>query len=118
MSTIGVFPESDAPRVYRAVSGQRQAVGATVGDAVKNLTDQLGEPEETTLVVVQPMKPDRFFTAEQIRQLSDLMAKWRAARDAGGCLAPDEQAELERLVQAELAATIERSKALLERSSQ
>jgi hypothetical protein len=113
MTTVSVFPENPPPsRVYRAVAGERQAVGPTVGDAVNAVTAQMGDPDETTLVIVQPMRPDRFFTAEQIRRLGDLMGKWRAARDAGSALPQDEQAELDALVQAELESMIERTKAL------
>ena len=113
MSTISVFPEAGPhPRVYRAVSGERQAIGPTVGEAVDRLTEQFGEPETTTLVVVQPMKPDRFFSAEQIRRLAELMSKWRSARDSGTSLPADEQAELEALIAAELEGMIERTKAL------
>ena len=46
--------------------------------------------------------PDRFFTAEQLRRLAELMSRWRAARDSGGKLPLGEQAELEALVEAEL----------------
>lgn len=114
MSTIGVFPEvGTSSRVFRAVSGDRHGVGVTIGEAVDNLAGQLGEPEGATLIVVQPFKPDRFFTAEQIKRLSELMAKWRSARDSGATLPADEKDELDSLVDAELEATIERTKALV-----
>lgn len=115
MTMVAVTPESDSrPRAYRAVSGARTAVGPTIGDAFKSLADQLGEPEETTFVVIQPMRPDRFFGAEQVRRLTELMAKWRVARDSGSKFPDDEQAELDALVQAELEGTIRRSQALLD----
>ena len=113
--TTFITPEADSsPRVYRAVSGQRTAVGPTIGDAFKSLADQLGDPEETTFVVIQPMRPDRFFGAEQVRRLTELMAKWREARDTDSSLPDDEQAELDELIKAELQATIKRSQALLD----
>ena len=40
------------------------------------------------------------------------MARWRQARDAGVGLAPEEPAELERLVDAELRAAAERATAI------
>jgi hypothetical protein len=114
MATVSVFPDSagSPARLYRAIAGDRQAVGLTVGGAVDAVTEPMGEPTETTVVIVQPMRPDRFFGAEQIRRLRELMTKWRAALDAGTVLPADEQAELNGLVQAELEAMIERTKAL------
>ncbi|HEX3147714.1 MAG TPA: hypothetical protein VHR66_06495 [Gemmataceae bacterium] len=114
MSTITVIPDSAAASacMYRARAGDREAIGPTVGDAVNGVTDQVNGPQETTLIIVQPMKPDRFFNAEQIRRLKDLMAKWRAALNGGNTLPPEEQAELDDLVRAELDGMIERTKAL------
>ena len=114
MATISVVPDSGtAPaRLYRAVTGGREAVGPTVGDAVKAVADQMGDPQETTLIIVQPMQPDRFFTADQIRRLGELMTIWRTARDAGTALPADQQAELDALVRAELEGAIERTRAL------
>ncbi len=62
---------------------------------------------------MQHLRPDRFFTAEQQERLKELMARWRAARDAGMSLPSDEQAELDALVDAELHAATERAAALL-----
>lgn len=75
------------------------------------MTAQLGGPTGTTLVVVQPMQPDAWFTAEQRQRLSELMARWRTARDAGQSLPPIEQAELDGPVQTELPAATQRSAA-------
>jgi hypothetical protein len=114
MNTITIFPENPqapTPR-FRAVSGEKQSVGATAGEALDALTAQLGEPRATTLVVVQPMQVDALFTAEQQQRLAELMARWRAARDAGTLLPADEQAELDALVEAELHAAMQRSTAL------
>jgi response regulator of citrate/malate metabolism len=58
------------------------------------------------------MRPDELFTAEQQQRLAELLARWRAARDTGASLPPQEQAELDALVQAELRAATERSAAL------
>jgi hypothetical protein len=114
MAIVTVTPDSTSgtPRMYRAIAGDRQAIGPTVGDAVNAVTEPAGDPAEMTVVVVQPMRPDRFFGAEQIHRLKELMTKWRAAMNAGTVLPADEQAELDDLVQAELEAMIERTKAL------
>jgi len=76
------------------------------------LTPQLSVDEAGTLIIVQILCPDRFFTAEQQQRLSELMARWRAARDKGETLPPSEQSELETLVEAELRAAAGRATAL------
>ena len=73
-------------------------------EALDALTSQLSPDEGGMLVVIQRLRPDRFFTAAQQQRLADLMSQWRIARDAGGSLAPDEQIELQSLVEAELEA--------------
>jgi hypothetical protein len=44
------------------------------------------------------------FSAEQQKRLSELMELWWIARDQGQDLPPDQQAELDSLVEAELKA--------------
>lgn len=111
MTTITIFPENPQtqPPRFRAVAGEKESVGATVGEALDALTAQIGGPDATTLVVMQPMRPDMLFTAEQQRRLAELMARWRAARDAAALFSPDEQTELDALVEAELHAAVQRS---------
>jgi len=46
------------------------------------LAPQLDEAEAGTLVVVQQLRPDHYFTAEQQKRLEELMMRWRKARDA------------------------------------
>jgi hypothetical protein len=115
MTTIAIVPDDPqgSPASFRAIAGEAQSSGATVGQALDSLRAQLGESEETTLVVVQPMRPDTLFTAEQQQRLDELLARWRAARDADTSLPPQEQAELDALVEAELRAATERSAVLL-----
>lgn len=114
MPAIAVLPDDPvAPTHFRAVGGGKQFVAPTVGEAVGGLTAELGPPTETTLVVVRPMKPDRFFTAEQQARLAELMAAWRTARDAGSGLLLADQQELDSLIQAELGAATERDRQLL-----
>ncbi len=114
MPTISVLPDDPTtPTHFRAMSGGKQFVAPTVGDAVGGLSAELGPPTETTLVVVQPMTPDRLFTAAQQQRLADLMAAWRTARDAGGTLPPADQHEFETLVRAEVVAATERARALV-----
>jgi len=114
MTTIVLVPENTptSPPAFRAIAGDVQALGATAGQALDAVTAQLGGPGETTLIVMQPMRPDQWFTAEQRQRLAELMARWRAARDTGAPFAPEEHAELEALVRAELEAAARRSAAL------
>jgi hypothetical protein len=115
MTTIAIVPESvGPPQRYRAVAGNKQSVGKTAGEALDALTAQLDEAERGTLVVVQSFRPDAFFTAPQRQRLEELWGRWRAAREAGKALAPEEQAELEALVQAEVQGSAERAQALLQ----
>jgi hypothetical protein len=100
MTTIAIIPDDrgTSPTTFRAVAGDVQSVGATVGQALDALTAQLGEPLETMLIVVHPLRPDTFFTAAQQQRLAELPAQ--------------EQAELDALVEAELRAASQRSAAL------
>jgi hypothetical protein len=97
---------------YHAVAGDKLSQGKTPGEALDALTVQLSEEETSTLVIVQNLRPDRFFNAEQQQRLADLMNRWRIARDKGESLTSDEQSELEALVEAELRASADRTAAL------
>jgi hypothetical protein len=115
MTTISVVPfdPKSSSNGFRAVAGDKQSVGPTVGQALDALQSELGPAAETTLVVVQPMIADEFFPAVRRDRLAELMARWRAARDAGAALPPDEQAELETLSKDEVEASARRAAALL-----
>ena len=117
MTTISVIPfdPQSAPDRFRAVAGDKQSVGPTVGQALDALQAELGPATETTLVVVQPMVADEFFSADQRDRLTELMSRWRAARAAGTALPPAEQAELDDLARAEVTASTRRAAALLRR---
>jgi hypothetical protein len=60
-----------------------------------------------------PNAGDDLFTTEQCDRLAVLMAKWRAVRDARASLSPDEQNELDALVEAEVRAAGQRAARLL-----
>jgi hypothetical protein len=76
------------------------------------LAAKLDEKESGTLIVVQQLRPDSFFSAGQQKRLGELMARWREARDAQRALPIEDQAELDALIQAELKAAGERAAAL------
>ena len=115
MTKIAILPEPTTGNgtVYRAIAGARQSTGKTPGEALDALTAQLPAEESATLVIVQSLRPDSFFTAEQQCRLAELMARWRTAREAGRTLPVEEAAELDALIDAELRATGERGRALL-----
>ena len=98
--------------LYRAIAGEKHAQGKTAGEALDALTAQLSADEASTLIIVQSLRPDRFFTAAQQQRLDALMARWRTMRDQGATLPADEQAELEALIAVELRASAARAAAL------
>jgi len=114
MTTIAILPEQDEPGsiTFRALAGSKEALGHTPGEALDALNSQLAEEERGTLLVIQQMRPDRFFTAEQQHRLAELMNRWRMARDSGQKFPDEDQQELEQLVEAEVRASGERAKAL------
>ena len=114
MTRIAILQESAGPdaKSYRAVAGEKESVGKTPGEALDSLTNLLDD-EAGTLVIVQHLGPDRFFTADQQNRLGELMARWRAARDTGATISADERAELEALVDAETDAARQRAEAAL-----
>lgn len=119
LDTIEIVREQrDAQQtLYRAIRGEQQAAGATPGQALDILERMLAvrgkEGGTGTLIIVQRFRPDAFFTAEQQARLQVLMSRFQAAGETGQELDPKEKQELERLVDAEWQAAIERGKAIL-----
>ena len=119
ITTIEIVREQkDAQQtVYRAIRGDRQAAGTTPGQALDTLERMLavqgGEGGEGMLVIVQRFRPDAFFTARQQARLQELMSRFHAAGNTAQDLSPEEQQELEHLVDAEWQAAIERGAAIL-----
>jgi len=97
---------------YRAIAGEKHAQGRTAGQALDGLASQLSADEGGTLVIVQNLAPDEFFTAAQQQRLAHLMALWQGARDRHEALPAAERRELEALVEAELHASAARSRAM------
>ena len=115
MTTVAIVPIMDArgEKAYRAVAGNRRSTGKTAGQALDALTAQLEPAEVGGPLFVQSFQPDAWFTAAQQQRLAELMEGWRTARDRGEPFPPDRQAELERLIEAELTAAQRRTLALL-----
>lgn len=119
MTTVAILPISDVngEKSYRAIAGDKHSVGKTAGQALDALTAQLGEMEFSTLLVIQNFRPDSFFSAEQQERLSELMNLWRLAREQGLELPPEQQAELNCLVEIELRAATARTGALMQQGN-
>lgn len=115
MTTVSILPISNASgeTSYCAIAGDKQSIGKTAGQALDALAAQLGETEFRALLIIQSFRPDSFFTLEQQTRLSELMNLWRAARDRGEALPPEQQAELDVLVDVELRAATARTAALM-----
>jgi hypothetical protein len=114
MTKVAILPIPSEQGVlsYRAIAGEKYAQGQTAGEALDALTAQLSADEASTLIIVQSLRPDRFFTAAQQQRLDALMARWRTLREQGTPLPTDEQTELEALIEAELQASAARAAAL------
>ena len=120
MTKVAILPEPTerGGPAFRAIAGAHQSLARTAGGALDALTAQLSKEESGTLVIVQNQQPDRFFSAAQQQRQAELMARWRAARDSGIVLPPDDQAELNSLNETEVRAAGERAAAVLKELAQ
>ncbi|MFM5998360.1 MAG: hypothetical protein ACKPCI_23755 [Dolichospermum sp.] len=111
MTTVAILPISNASgeKSYRAISGDKQSVGKTAGQALDALTTQLGEVEFRALLIIDHFHADQFFSREQQQRLSELMNMWRIARDKAQELPVEIQIELDNLVSLELHAATART---------
>jgi len=103
--------------VYRAIDGNKFAVGKTVGSAFDALAGEQSRgvfQPEGTFVWIPRYEADQFFPAEQRDRLRLLMDEWRAARDSSTPFPEAKQSELEALVDAELDAMAQRAQAYLD----
>src|SRR5438874_8672676 len=107
MSAVVIRPEDrESGEVwFRAIAGDRERVGRTMGEALDALAADWGDEVQETAVLIQCFRPDRFFTEEQYRRLQELLA--RRASPTG-----EERSELEGLIDAELSATVARTDGL------
>jgi aminoglycoside/choline kinase family phosphotransferase len=115
MTKVAILPELSPGGTtgFRAISGAKQTVGRTAGEALDALNQALPPEDAGTLVVVQSFRPDKYFNESQQRRLRELMAQWRAAREEGRELSTAERAELEELVDLEVRAASKRASVLL-----
>jgi len=81
MTKVAIVPISTAHGEfsYCAIAGAKHAQGKTAGEALDALTAQFSPDETSTLLIVQSLRLDPFFTAEQQQRLTTLMAHWQTA---------------------------------------
>lgn len=96
--------QAGEPR-FRAISGKRQSLGQTAGEALDALNEEAGPDAEPSLVVVQQIGGDTFFTDAHYQRMQELLARSES-------MTSDEQGELERLASEEIIASGERTKAI------
>ena len=120
MTRVAILPVSAEAGVvsYCAVAGGKHSQGRTAGEALDALAAQLPQDESGTLIIVQNLRPDRFFNAFQQQRLAELMGRWHQARDREESLSNEEQRELQALVEVELRATMDRTTAIGEELGQ
>jgi len=108
MTTVVVLPSNRNGKIFRAVSGEKESFGKTIGEALDALTEQISE-KENPIVYIQDFRPDDFFTGTQQTRLAELMRKWQIARDTNQEFPAEEQTELEKLIEAELKSSTKRA---------
>ena len=108
MSAIAIRAEHREAGIpqFRAIAGQHQSVGRTMGEALDALTAGWGDDVQETTIFIQRLRPDAYFTAAQYHRMQELLAR-RATLTAA------ERTELENLIDAELAATVARTESLI-----
>jgi len=107
MTAISIYDEKsevNTPR-FRAVADKRQSIGRTAGEALDALNAQLDAGESGSLVIVQQMQSEPFFSKEQYLRMRELL-------DRREMLDHAEQFELEALAREELVASGKRAEAL------
>jgi regulator of protease activity HflC (stomatin/prohibitin superfamily) len=97
--------ETGAPR-FRAIAGQRQSIGRTMGEALDALTADWGNDIQETTVLIQRFQPDPYFTQAQYDRMQALLVRRTALTVA-------EREELEALIDTELEATVARTERLV-----
>ena len=104
MGAVMIRPEHPEPGEirFRAICGDRESTGRTMGEALDALAASWSDIAGETAVLIQRVGGDRYFTDAQHQRLQELLSR----RDS---LSAPERSELEALIDAELDATVSRS---------
>jgi uncharacterized FlgJ-related protein len=111
MKTVVVLPNSQNAEIYRAISGKKVSFGKTMGEALDSLNKEISN-ETNPVIFIQDFQPDEFFTAEQQNRLTELMQK---LKNNSSEFSPEEQIELEKLVDEELEGSAKRAAKIAEK---
>jgi hypothetical protein len=101
MGQVIVIKRENPDALFEVRRDNLHAQGATLGAALDRLLDQIGETNEP-LVLVRQGHPDRFFTQQDFDRIHALMAR---KKGQGEPLSPEEDDELETLIDKEILAT-------------
>lgn len=110
MTAITIYQkanEASSPR-FLAVAGSHQSAGNTPGEALDLLLTQEGNTIDSSLIFIQRYALDFYFTQAQHDRMKELLERRLS-------LTPVENEELDTLIDAELDATVARTKPLLQR---
>jgi predicted Zn-dependent protease with MMP-like domain len=100
--TIRTDQKETGERQFRAIAGNRQSLGRTMGEALDALTAEWGDKVQETVVLIQRFQPDQYFTQAQYDRMQALLTRRLT-------LTPEERTELEALIDAEIDATVART---------
>ena len=113
MGHVIVIQRDGAGASFEARQDELRAQGATLGEALDGLLDQMGELDEPLLLVPQD-RPDRFFSQAEFDRLKSLQAR---AKEEGEQLTDVESGELRDLIAREFRATIRRTDSLVSQAA-
>jgi hypothetical protein len=101
MTTIAIRTDQKetGERQFRAIAGDRQSLGRTMGEALDALMAEWGDSVQETVVLIQRFQPDQYFTQAQYDRMQALLARRPT-------LTPEERTELGALIDAEVDATV------------
>ena len=113
MGQVIVIKRENPDSLFEASRDDLHAEGATLGAALDRLLDQIGETDET-LVLVRQGRPDRFFTQQDYDRRLALASR---AREDSEPLTTAEEEELDALIAKEFRATIQRADSLVQQQA-
>jgi hypothetical protein len=113
MGQVIVIKRENTDSPFEVRQDELHAEGATLGAALDRLLDQIGELDET-LVLVRQGRPDRFFTQQDYDRRRALASR---AKGEGEPLTAAEEEEMDALIAKEFRATIQRADSLIQQQA-
>lgn len=115
MPTVLISPTLGVPagtQQYRATTADRESLGSTPGAALDALAAQLGPVTSERLVVLIEPRGEDSIPPEQRQRLDELKQLYRLASTGRGTMSAADRDEMERLFDAQFAASERRAAAL------